>query len=193
MSTALDLNLIERSRAAFSGLVAVGKPQAAGIPKVPDILACTFDRSQDAFRVLYVDHSALTLGRGELSGVGGRAVAAWVVDELRRGVEVVLEDGSVSSFSSEFPRYLRDEDYRRKVDRRRGRSCGDLGARVAQRVRSLREKRGWSVAELARRCGMAAPNVHRLESGKHIPTTRTLVRVAQGLEVALERLLRDDP
>jgi len=190
MSTAIDLNLVERSRAAFAGLETLGEPPASGIPKVPDILACSFDRSQDAFRVLYVDHSALTLGRGELPDVGGLGVAAWVVDEFRRGVEVVLEDGRVSSFSAEFPRYLRDEEYRRKVDGRRARGGGDLGARVAQLVRSLREERGWSVAELARRCGMAAPNVHRLESGKHVPTTRTLVRVAEGLDVALERLLK---
>jgi len=190
MSAAINLSLVERSRAAFAGLKAFGQPPAAGIPRVPDILACLFDRSQDAFRVLYVDHSALTLGRRELSDVGDRAVAAWVVDTFHRGVEVVLEDGSISSFSAEFPRYLRDQDYRRKVDGRRGRGGGDLGARVARRVRSLREERGWSVAELARRCGMAAPNVHRLESGRHVPTTRTLVRVAEGLEVALERLLK---
>ena len=50
--------------------------------------------------------------------------------------------------------HLRDEEYRRKVDGRRARGGGDLGARVAQRVRSLREERGWSVAELARRCGV---------------------------------------
>lgn len=189
MSTAIDRVAVERARASFAGLVALDERPTAGLPAVPDILVCTFDRGSDVFRVVYADHTALSLGRGELADVGERTVVAWSVDEFHRGVEVVLEDGAVTSFSAEFPRYLRDGAYRRRVDARRGGCGGDLGTRVAARVRALREERGWSVAELARRCGMAAPNVHRLESGKHVPTTRTLVRVAEGLEVALERLL----
>jgi DNA-binding Xre family transcriptional regulator len=184
----IDLAVIERSRAVFSALEDTASPKVSGIPEVPDILVCTFDDSTDAFRIVYHDHTSLTLERSELADVESRSVLAWDIDEFRRGVEVVLEDGSTTSFSAEFPRYLRDIGYRRKVDRKRGRS--DLGERVATRVREIRRKRGWSVAELARQCEMAAPNVHRLESGKHVPTTQTLLRIAEALEVPLERLLR---
>jgi len=103
----------------------------------------------------------------------------------------VLEDGAVTSFSAEFPRYLRDEAYRRKIDARRGGHGADLGVRVADRMQELRKERGWSVTKLARRCGIAAPNVHRLESGKHVPTTRTLLKVAEALGVSLERVVQE--
>jgi transcriptional regulator with XRE-family HTH domain len=53
----------------------------------------------------------------------------------------------------------------------------------------VRSEKGWSVAELARRSGIAAPNVHRVESGKHIPSTATLVRLSEALEVSLDALL----
>jgi len=188
MSATIDYAVVERSRASFAGLA---EPTQSGVPDVPDILVCTFDQWADAFRVVYFDQSVLTLRRGELADVGDSAVVAWSVDEFHRGVEVVLEDGVVTSFSAEFPRYLRDKEYRGKVDTRFERRDGDIGLRVAARVRGIREERGWSVAELARRCKMAAPNVHRLESGKHAPTTRTLVRVAEALEVPLDRLLRE--
>ena len=168
----------------------MASPKTSGVPAVPDILACTFDRSLDAFRVHYVDHTVLTLERAELTDAGERSVVAWTVDEFRRGVEVVLEDGTTTSFSAEYPRYQRDVDYRRRVDAKHS-GRGDLGPRVAARVRALREERGWSVAELARRCEMAAPNLHRLESGKHVPTTRTLLRAAEALGVPLDRLLRE--
>jgi DNA-binding Xre family transcriptional regulator/CheY-like chemotaxis protein len=59
-------------------------------------------------------------------------------------------------------------------------------ARIGDRVRHEREARGWSLADLARRTGMQPPNLHRLESGKHVPSLETLERVAEalGLRVA---------
>lgn len=163
----------------------------SGVPGVPDILFCTFDTASDSFRLVHTDLSAADLARAELSDVGDRRVVAWGVDELRRGVEVVLEDGDTTSFSAEYPRYLHDQEYRRRVDARRGATGQDLGERIAARVRGERARQGWSVAELARRADMAAPNVHRVESGQHVPSTRTVARLASALGVSLERLIRE--
>jgi len=192
MSTVLDIDVIRgvRERAGELGLARPpSRHRRSGIPKVPDILFCTFDSAGDCFHVVYADLSSGDLRRTELSDVGERRVVAWSVDEFRRGVEVVLDDGDVTSFSAEFPRYLRDAEYRRRVDSRRGRGGDDLGQRVASRVSKIREERGWSVAELARRAGMAAPNVHRVVSGRHVPSMPTIVRLSQALDVPIERLV----
>ncbi len=174
------------------GLAPPPRPPRAGVPRVPDILACAFDAGRDAFHVVYVDGSTHDLARTELPDVGPRKVVAWEVDEFGRGVEVVLDDGTLTSFSAEFPRYVHDDAYRRRVDTRRDAQGQDLGQRIARRVRAERERRGWSVAELARRADMAAPNVHRVEAGKHVPTMLTLARLAAALDVPLERLVRAD-
>lgn len=162
----------------------------SGVPSVPDILLCTFDADRDAFHVVYVDWSTWDLARSALSDVGERDVVAWGVDAFRRGVEVVLDDGAITSFSAEFPRYVHDHDYRRRVDARRGPKGQDLGLRIARRVEAERERLRWSVAELARRADMASSNVHRVESGKHVPSMHTVARLAAALGVPMERLLR---
>jgi len=189
VSASLDRALVERTRGVFAGLAGSHRPAEKDGLGVPEILVCAFDPASDCFRVVYADGSAYDLRRDELSEVGERRVVAWSVDEFRRGVEVALEDGTITSFSAEYPRYRRDEAYRRRVDARRGPGSDDLGARVGARVRSLRVERGWSAAELARRSGIAAPNVHRLESGRHVPTTRTLLLVAEALGVAVGRIV----
>lgn len=58
---------------------------------------------------------------------------------------------------------------------------GSRATRIGQRVRLLREQRGLSVAELARRADILRPNLSRLESGKHMPSLDTLERVAAAL------------
>lgn len=172
------------------GLAPPVRLRRAGVPAVPNILLCTFDVASDKFHVVYSDLSTQDLARGELVDVGARQVVAWGVDDFGRGVEVALDDGTTTSFSAEFPRYLHDEDYRRRVDSRRGPKGQDLGERVARRIRAERERLGWSIAELARRAEMAAPNVHRVETGKHVPSMQTVARLAAALGVPLERLLR---
>lgn len=176
-----------------AGGLGLGKParrRRAGVPAVPDIIACTFDPENRVFHLVYADLSSESLALSELPDVGQQEVVAWEIDPFSRGVEVLLDDGTLTSFSAEFPRYLHDEDYRRRVDARRGPAGQDLGQRIAQRVRTQREERGWSVAELARRADMAAPNLHRVESGKHVPSMQTVARLAAALGVPMERLLR---
>ncbi len=160
------------------------------VPPVPDIRACTFHEASGAFHVIYGDLTSAEVRLDELASSEGRRIAGCLVDEFRRGVIVLFMDGTVTSFSAEFPRYMRDPEYRRLVDNRRKRADDDLGIRVAHRVKAGREVHGWSVAELARRAGMAAPNVHRIEAGKHVPTMTTVVRLAQALEVPVEELVR---
>jgi transcriptional regulator with XRE-family HTH domain len=56
---------------------------------------------------------------------------------------------------------------------------------LAEQVRQLRETKGLSQAELARRIGSTQPSVARLEAGGVAPTIETLERVAAALGLEL--------
>lgn len=59
----------------------------------------------------------------------------------------------------------------------------DAAARLALAVETRRVEQDITKAELARRAGMALPNVHRFVRGSHTPTIETVVRIAKGLGV----------
>lgn len=65
----------------------------------------------------------------------------------------------------------------------------ELAREIGRRIREAREDRGWTQQDLAERTGIRRPNVARLERGSGLPNLATLVRVAAGLEIALERLV----
>jgi DNA-binding XRE family transcriptional regulator len=183
-----DRRTVQRVRARLKGQGI--SPPAGGSSKAM-IVSCDYGRARDSFVIVYDDLSHVELHRRTLADVGDREVVAWAVDPFRRGVDVLLSDGTVTSFSAEFPRYVHDEAYR---DLRRSRTAdGDLARRVADRVRRLREQRGWSVTDLARRLGMAPPNVHRVEAGSHTPSPETIVRLAAAFAVPVQRLVRAEP
>jgi hypothetical protein len=191
--TCFDLDVIASGREVFRITGLLEEDPAPRSPRrimVPPIRLLSFDRTQRAFTLVYDDGSRATVSVSELEGVGDREILYWDLDEVRAGVEIVMDDGTVTSFSGDFVRYLRDPEYRRWVDAQRDEgSARRLAVVIAGRVRALREERGMSLAELSRRCGIAAPNLHRLEAGAHVPSTATLIRVAAGLDVPLERLL----
>ena len=52
---------------------------------------------------------------------------------------------------------------------------------IGEQVRRLRKEKGLTQEELASRIGTRQPIVARLEAGAHVPTWRTLDRVAKAL------------
>src|SRR4051812_25430119 len=65
----------------------------------------------------------------------------------------------------------------------------DLADRLARNIRTLREARTATQAELARLAGVPRATWGNLESGTGNPTLQVLYRVAQALQVSLEELL----
>lgn len=57
-------------------------------------------------------------------------------------------------------------------------------------LKRLRLERGLTQAALAARCGVAQPNLAAMENGARQPTLATLQRLADGLGVAADALLR---
>jgi transcriptional regulator with XRE-family HTH domain len=60
---------------------------------------------------------------------------------------------------------------------------------LSRRVRSLRQARGWSQAELGRRAGISTHHVLRIELGHQSPTVTVLKKLAAALRVKPSRLL----
>ena len=65
-------------------------------------------------------------------------------------------------------------------------------AAVGPRIHALREAMGWSLRELALRCGVSAPMLSQVERGETSPTLQIAARIAQGLDLRLSQLLRLD-
>lgn len=63
---------------------------------------------------------------------------------------------------------------------------------VRQRVRSLRQTHGWSLAELAGRCGINASTLSRIENGERRLTVSHLVDLARALGTSVDELLGAD-
>ena len=64
----------------------------------------------------------------------------------------------------------------------------DLG----QRIRFLRESRGFSQAHLARDAKLSQPTIAQIESGKKDPSVETLRKIAKVLDVEIASLFAAD-
>lgn len=61
----------------------------------------------------------------------------------------------------------------------------DIHTRIAQRLRELRDARGYSLEALAERSGVSRSNISLIERGQSSPTAAVLDKLAIGLGVAL--------
>jgi transcriptional regulator with XRE-family HTH domain len=59
---------------------------------------------------------------------------------------------------------------------------------LSSRVKALRERRGWSIAETARRAGLSTSMLWKVENGQTTLTYGKLVKLAVGLEVPVAEL-----
>jgi mannose-6-phosphate isomerase-like protein (cupin superfamily) len=62
---------------------------------------------------------------------------------------------------------------------------------LARRVRSVQEE-GWTLQELARRCGVAVSTIQKIENCQMVPTLSVLSKVADGLRRRVSFLIGED-
>ena len=65
-----------------------------------------------------------------------------------------------------------------------------LGAAIAQRVREFRLQLGWTVGQLAVRCGMSKGMLSKIENAQASPSLATLARLSDALQVPVTALFR---
>jgi len=61
---------------------------------------------------------------------------------------------------------------------------------LANRIKELRDQKGISQEELAHRAGLSRTGMGFLETGKRWPRLDTLMKVADGLNITLDELLK---
>lgn len=64
---------------------------------------------------------------------------------------------------------------------------------IGERIRAARKERGLTQDELAERIGMNGRHLSRIETGKLGAPKRTLLRIAEGLDIAVEDLADAEP
>ena len=66
-----------------------------------------------------------------------------------------------------------------------------LDDRIANRLKALRVERGWSLDELAARCGVSRATLSRLENGEVSPTASVLGKLCASYGLAMSRLMAE--
>jgi transcriptional regulator with XRE-family HTH domain len=65
----------------------------------------------------------------------------------------------------------------------------EFGQRLADRLRAERDSRGWSLAELAERSGVAKATISKIERAEASPTAVVLVKLASAFDLTLAGLM----
>jgi transcriptional regulator with XRE-family HTH domain len=61
---------------------------------------------------------------------------------------------------------------------------------VGEKIKSLREGKGWTMRDLAEQAGLSEASVCRWEMGDRVPKVESLLRLSKALEVGVEELMR---
>ncbi|SRR5579875_1622289 len=54
-------------------------------------------------------------------------------------------------------------------------------SKLGEKIKILRTEKGWSLQDLAKRCGISAAGIHRIESNGIIPTITTMMKISDAL------------
>jgi transcriptional regulator with XRE-family HTH domain len=69
----------------------------------------------------------------------------------------------------------------------------DSKPNVGRRLRTFRERQGWSLRALAERCGLSINAISRIERGENSPTVSSLHRLADALNVPITDFFIEKP
>jgi len=100
-------------------------------------------------------------------------------------IELELVDGQQTEIPWDFARHYADPVYQTSSESAAQRGKAKLGVRIRQ----LRNEVELSQEKLAERSGINRVTIARIELGEHSPRYATLVAIANGLKVPVERLL----
>jgi transcriptional regulator with XRE-family HTH domain len=133
------------------------------------VIFCEMDNGETyamPLRALEQAENWVPKAKPKASGIIHDGYAAFV--EFDAGVKI--------DFPSDFVRHVCEPSYAYYKDK--GRAASGVGGRI----REIREARGLTLDALAAKCGVAKPNLSRLENDKVTPTFETLKTVAAALD-----------
>ena len=62
----------------------------------------------------------------------------------------------------------------------------EVTKQIGQRIQELRKEQGMTQTQLAEKCGMAQPNIARIEAGTYATSIDVLSRIAEALGKKIE-------
>jgi len=151
---------------------------------------CLYDTDRREFMAIFRDGKMYRVRRDWLPEDDGTEIRRIRVEP--DGSAFVVEHSSGKRFEIpwDFVLYHADPEYRYYKGRRIQRDAErDVALRIGTRVRELRQQKGLTSYELARRAGIARPNISRIERGKHVTSVDTLERLSRALGVTVAELL----
>jgi transcriptional regulator with XRE-family HTH domain len=72
----------------------------------------------------------------------------------------------------------------------RGRTPNEFSSKLGERIRAIREKKGWTQADMAAHLGLERGHISEIEHGRRAITLPTLQTVATGLDTTMSKLLK---
>lgn len=135
-----------------------------------------------AFLIWMENGKTYALHISELLEADVTKVVKWSLSRDRDYIKVIQESGNEFEIPWDDVLYHCEPQYEFYKGKRLGHQ-NESADRVGQRVRQIREKKGYSVQTLADKIGMKRPNLSRLEHGHHQPSLETLERIAEALDI----------
>ncbi|WP_416414821.1 helix-turn-helix domain-containing protein [Pantoea sp. App145] len=65
----------------------------------------------------------------------------------------------------------------------------DVNQRIGQKIKAEREKRAWSLTDLAENSGVSRAMIHKIERGESSPTATLLARLAGAFDMSMSQLI----
>lgn len=84
-----------------------------------------------------------------------------------------------------YPHLESDHEHEKRAEAG-GRSTGVV---IGECIRAERLKRSWTLERMSQLTGIKAPNLSRLEKGKHLPSLETLEKVAEAFDMPVAALV----
>ena len=64
---------------------------------------------------------------------------------------------------------------------------------MENRLKAIRESKGWSQGELARRLGVSRQTINAIETGRYLPSLPLAIGLARYFQTTVEELFHPDP
>lgn len=147
-----------------------------------------FLEDERTFLIWMENGRAYALNMSDLSEADSTVVAKWSLSRNRDYIKVVQESGNQFEIPWDDVLYHCEPEYEFYKEKR-FESNSIPASHIGERVRQLREEKGYSIQTLADKSGMMRPNLSRLEHGHHQPSLETLERIAEALKVPVVDLV----
>jgi len=146
---------------------------------------------QRIFLIWMGNGKAYALRLSDLPEADSTKIIKWTLGNDRDYLEVIQESGNKFEIPWDDVLYHCEPQYESYKGKQ---TQAEIGLkRIGERVRHLRESKGYSVQALADKARMKRPNLSRLENGHHQPSLDTLEKIAEALDIPVADMVTNKP